>query len=87
MYKYRGPAEKGRKAKESSLEIFSLANRSGLNCMWSGPQTVGLWWRHQMLATMKVPGGTVWPSISRGVVLFLATKGTGQCKRIPSLMH
>lgn len=84
---YLGPAENGRNAKESSLARLSLENLSGLYCMWSGPHTVGLWWRHQILAATKVPGGIVWPSMLSGTVLFLATKGTGQCRRMPSLIH
>lgn len=84
---YLGPAENGKNAKESSLARLSLENLSGLYCMWSGPHTAGLWWRHQILATTKVPGGIVWPSMLSGTVLFLATKGTGQCRRMPSLIH
>lgn len=84
---YLGPAENGKKANESSLAKFSLENRSGLYSMWSWPQTAGLWWRHQMLATKFVPAGIVYPSILIGEGLTRAMKGTGQCSRIPSLMH
>lgn len=87
LSRYLGPAENGKNAKESSLARLSLENLSGLYCMWSGPHTAGLWWRHQILATTKVPGGIVWPSMLSGTVLFLATKGTGQCRRMPSLIH
>lgn len=82
-----GPAEKGKKAKESLFSEFSLLNLSGLNSMWSSPHTAGLWCSAKRLMMITLPWGMLYSSTLIGWLFTLEIPGTGECILIPSLMH
>lgn len=87
VYVYLGPAENGQKANESLSSVFSGENLSGLNWSWSSPHTVGLWWRLLILIMTLALAGISRSSTLMGAWISLMIPGTGEWRRIPSLMH